>query len=143
MARGTRAGMTRITARRAFRPNTALNKVKKQLAAAQSKSRALRKQVKAGKGAGATVGAAACVTAGGAAAGAVSVYMPQVVGISTPLVAGAGLVVASAFIRDQKIAGPAACLGSGMLAAWAAGHTANFVQSSASPAAGPTIVNGG
>jgi len=140
MAR-TRAGMTRITARRAFRPNTALNKVKKQLAAAQAKSRSLRKEVKSGKGMGNTVGAAACVTAGGAAAGAVSVYMPQVVGLSTPLVAGAGLVVASAIIKDPKIAGPAACLGSGMLAAWAAGQTANMLSGQATQA-GPTIVNG-
>jgi hypothetical protein len=137
----TKIGMRRKTARRAFRPNRAVTKLKDQLQKANSQKRQFAKKAKEAEGG--KVSGAVCVTAGGAAAGAVSVYMPQVAGFQTPLVVGAGLVVASVFIKDAGIAGPVACLGSGMLAAWASGATSSMLSGQSAPSAnGPTIVNG-
>lgn len=137
----TKIGMRRKTARRAFRPNKAVDKLKMQLQSAQGRARIATKKAKEAEGGKIT--GAVCVTAGGAAAGAANVYLPSVAGFQTPLVLGAGLVVAAVVIKDPKIAGPAACIGSGMLAAWAAGSTQKMLSSSpAASANGPTIVNG-
>ena len=126
--RGTRAGMTRLTARKAYRPNPALNKLKKQLAAAKTRTSALRKKT---KNPGMKLGATACITAGGAIDGAASAYMPEVFGFNTGLVAGVALVGASTIIKDKTLAGGAACLGAGMLAAFASKFTENMLGAQA------------
>lgn len=132
--RGTRAGMVRLGARRAYRPNPALNKIKKQLASAKAKSASLRKQAKKPA---MHLGATLCVTAGGAADGAAAAYMPEIFGFSTGLVAGVVLVGASTVIKDKTVAGGAACVGAGMLAAWASKTTETMLvaQGPAAPAA--------
>ena len=132
--RGTRAGMVRLGTRKAYRPNPALNKIRKQLAAAKSKTATLRKKAKSPTMA---LGATLAIAAGGAADGAAAAYMPEVFGFNTGLVAGVALVGASTMIKDKTIAGGTACLGAGMLAAWASKTTETMLvaQAPAAPAA--------
>jgi len=132
--RGTRRGMVRLTSRKAYRPNPALNKLKKQLVAARSKSSALRKRVKGGNP-GMKLGATAAIAAGGALDGAAAAYMPDVFGFSTGLVVGVALVGASTLIKDPTVAGGAACLGAGMLAAFSSKTVENMLIAQAPAAA--------
>jgi len=131
--RGTRAGMVRLGTRRAYRPNAALNKIKKQLSAAKSRTAVYRKKA---ANPAMKLGATVAIAAGGAADGAAAAYMPEIMGFNTGLIAGVALVGASTLIKDKTVAGGAACLGAGMLAAWASKTTETMLvaQAPAAPA---------
>jgi hypothetical protein len=137
---GTKRGMTRITARKAYqglpkrrrRSNGALIKVKNELAKEKGKLRALRAKEKKGNfvsGSGLKIGASLAIISGGSMAGATDAYMPEIAGISTPILVGAGLVAAGLFLteKNENISGILGCIGSGMLAASASDMTANFL----------------
>jgi len=131
--RGTRAGMVRLGTRRAYRPNAALKKIQKQLSAAKSRTAVYRKKA---ANPAMKLGATVAIAAGGAADGAAAAYMPEIMGFNTGLIAGVALVGASTLIKDKTVAGGAACLGAGMLAAWASKTTENMLvaQAPAAPA---------
>lgn len=65
---------------------------------------------------------AALITAGGGAAGVVNAYMPEVMGIQTPLIVGSAFVATSLYLGNDVnpdndgLAYGLLCLGSGMLA---------------------------
>jgi hypothetical protein len=88
---------------------------------------------------------AAFITAGGAAAGFVNAQLPDIAGIPTPLIVGAGFVAGSLYLgNDAKDANDGMaytllCLGSGMLAVSAA----NYVENMAAGGILPTIGNQG
>ncbi len=133
-------GGVRKTARRAyvglpkrrsgFRASPKLRKTEASLARARSQ---LRKARAGAKGAQPVLMEAAAVTAGGAAAGAVEAYMPDgIMGIDTSLIAGLGLVAAGVYLNtgsgNVQTAKVTTCLGSGMLAAWAADLTSGMLE---------------
>mgnify|MGYP003675085034 CR=1 FL=1 len=66
----------------------------------------------------------AVITSGGAIAGALEIYAPDVMGVSSGLIGGSLLVAYAAFSGDSKFGGYAAGLGAGMLACAAS----TFVQ---------------
>lgn len=140
---GTRRGMTRRTARKAYRglpsrrrrSSGALTKVKQELQAEKRKMSALRKKSKAGNfvsGSGLKIGASLAIISGGALSGATDNYMPEVAGIDTSLILGGVLVGAGLMLSNsnQDISGILGCIGSGMLAASAADFTSGFLGES-------------
>lgn len=68
------------------------------------------------------LGKAILTTSGGAAAGVVNAYMPEVMGVKTPLVVGSAFVATALYLGNDAKAGndgmayTLLCLGSGMLA---------------------------
>jgi hypothetical protein len=134
----TKKGQLRKTSRRAYegkrRSYRASPKLKKTEASLARARASLRKARDASKSAYKTpVGEAAAITAGGALAGGLDAYMPEIMGFDSALVGGVALV-AGALVMDaqgQKVgAGMASCIGGGMLAAWASGFTADMLGGS-------------
>jgi len=128
-------GGVRTTARRAFtgltKRRTGVSKARfmKLEASKKALSARMRKLKESSSGA-VGVGKATAVTAtGGAIAGALSVKMPDVGGVSTPLVGGALLVAYAAFSGDDKFGGYAAGIGAGMLACVVADFVADGLES--------------
>ena len=129
---GTTRGMIRKTSRKAYtfpkrrKTSPALTKLKGELAKSRKTSSALRKRYKGNffSGSGIKPMAVLTITGGGAAAGASKIYMPTIMGFSTPLVAGAGLVAASMLMKDDTYAPALGAIGAGMLSAWASDASA-------------------
>ena len=143
---GTTRGMTRRSARKAYvglpkrrrRSNGALAKIKSELAKEKGRMRALRAKTKGGNfvsGSGLKVGATLAIVAGGSLHGAAGTYMPDIAGISTPLILGSGLVGLGLFLSksNQDLSGILGCIGSGMLAAAASDMTEQFMDPGAAP----------
>lgn len=86
----------------------------------QARYRRLRDKTKDAPG---KMGSAICTTTGGALSGAANVYFPAVMGIPSSALVG-GALVAYGFFDSSKIGSSAACVGAGMLAAFAS----QFVQ---------------
>jgi len=115
---------TRRNPRAGFKANKALSSAQAQIKRYRTKAASIRKQAAAPAS---SIMSAASITAGGAAGGAVQVYMPQVMGIDSRWIAGAALVAAAAFQGTAKWA-PSACLfGSGILAGAAQDFTAELL----------------
>lgn len=137
---GTRRGMTRRTARKAYvglpkrrrRSSGALTKIKTELAREKGRMRAFRAKTKGGNfvsGSGLKIGATAAIVGGGAMHGAAESYMPEIAGIPTPWILGGALVGAGLFLSksNEDLSGILGCIGSGMLAASASEFTANMI----------------
>jgi len=128
-------GQVRRTARRAFtgltKRRAGVSKARFMKLEASKKALATRmRKLKASSTGAVGVGKSTAVTAtGGALAGVASVYMPDIAGVSTPLIAGSLLVAYAAFSGDSKFGGYAAGIGAGMLAVSAADLVAGGLQS--------------
>lgn len=94
-------------------PSPALARTQKALEAARAATRRARENA---SGKGASIEAAVATVAGGASAGAVRAYMPEIAGFDSTLVLGAGLTAAGIFGVKGKIGGYLVNAGSGMLA---------------------------
>ena len=120
MARKSKTALAR--SRRSARMAGLKAKYQASEAVLRRKLTAARKQAKAQNSPGATIACAGVITAGGAAAGAVNAYMPDVLDGWLPAAAGAGLVAAAAFLipggqpGKTSVSDLVAGIGSGMLA---------------------------
>lgn len=121
-------GQLRVTSRRAYTglrkrrrsSSPAFKKLETDKLRIQARYKKLREKTKQ---APTKIGATLCTTSGGAAAGAANVFFPSIMGIPTSAILGSALVAYS-FFDDSKIGNGAACVGAGMLSAFAA----EFVQ---------------
>lgn len=114
MARRRYAVARRAT--RARGPSPALKKAKAALARSRASARKLRAQA---KGAGGVLETSLSVTGGGAAAGAVTAYLPAIGPVDTRAVIGTLAVAAGAFGLSGKAQCYAVNAGAGMLATFA------------------------
>lgn len=127
-------GGFRTTARRAYtgltKRRTGVSKARFMKLEASKKALGTRlRKLRASSTGAVGVGKATAVTAtGGAVAGALQVYAPEVAGVSTPLIAGALLVAYGAFAGDDKFGGYAAGIGAGMLACSVAEFVADGLE---------------
>jgi len=129
----TKKGQLRITSRRAYsglrkrRSSTAspaYKKLESRKMALESRYRKLREKTKDKAG---PVGAALCVSSGGAIAGAVSTtQFSSVMGIPTPLLLGVAGTTYGIY-SNAKLASQVACLSSGMLAKWAGDYAESIM----------------
>ncbi len=128
----TKKGGLRKTSRRAYKGlrkrgnpykkgSSSFKKLEAQKLAMGRRLAATRRKLKEK---GTTGMAAACTASGGAVAGAVSLQMPTIMGVSTPLVIG-GALVAFGIYSDESYSNSLACIGSGMLAAGASDYMKN------------------
>lgn len=140
---GTKKGMIRKTraphARRAYvfparkRRSGALNKANKTITTQRSRISKMRKQLNGNFVVSPNPGhlklpAVGAITAGGAAQGAASVYMPDIAGFPTGFVVGGALVAVSMFVKNETAAGMLGCIGSGMLSAQASDTIAGMLS---------------
>lgn len=124
----TKKGMLRTTSRPAYsglrkkRRNTtpAFRKLETDKLRIQARYKKLREKTKQ---APSKIAATVCTTSGGAAAGASNVFFPSIMGIPTSALIGSALVAYS-FFDESKLGNGAACIGAGMLSAFAA----DFIQ---------------
>lgn len=118
-----RVGTPAYTKRRS---SPALKRLKEELGKAKKSASMARRKNKANffSGSGIKPMAVATICAGGAAAGAAKVYMPQIAGFNTALVAGAGLVAASMYMNDDTLAPALGAIGAGMLCSWSSDFSA-------------------
>jgi len=123
---GRVGGAAYVKPRKRSSTSPALKKLQGQLSSKSKALSAARRKNKANffSGSGIKPMAALTIAGGGAAAGAAKVYMPTVAGFSTPLALGAGLVAASMFMGDDKVAPALGAIGAGMLSAWASDASA-------------------
>ena len=104
----------------------ALTKAKEALAKANTRVRALGKNT-AGKGG--SVVTVLEVVGGGASAGAIKVYYPEVMGIDTRIIAGGAMLAAGLLAPiSPKIAGHIMAVGSGIAAGYAQDMTEDILD---------------
>jgi len=126
-------GQYRVTSRRAYtgiskrRRSTspAVKKLETEKLRMRARYNKLRAKTKQAPG---KIGATLCTTSGGAIAGASNVYFPSIMGIPSSAILGSALV-AYGFFDETKLGAGAACIGSGMLAAFASQWIESGLQS--------------
>jgi len=118
----TKKGQIRRTSRRAFtgltkRRSTGVSKAKfmKLEASKKALSARYRKLKTNAASSGSVMKTTALTSTGGAAAGALNAYYPEVMGVPSPLIAGAAMVAYAAFSGDDKWGGHIAAIGAGCL----------------------------